>query len=894
MADLIRTKLAAPRPRRGLVARSRVIERLRNADEARLVLVAAPAGFGKTTLLTEWLAGPGLRDHAVAWLSLDAGDREPASFWTYVAGALRSALPDLDSEALGGLTGTSAPAEPLLTAMLNDLANASRSVWLVLDDFHLADGPAVAEGMTFLLDHLPAPLHVVISTRADPGLPLARCRARGELLEVRAGDLRFTADESVAYLAAAGLDLAPRDVEALEARTEGWVTALQLAALSLQGRADPSGFVARFAGDDRYVVDYLVEEVLAHQPPAVREFLLRSSVLDRLTGPLCDALTDRHDGADRLVALERANVFLVGLDDHREWFRYHHLFADVLRAQLLREQPDEVPRLHQRASAWYEAQGLVEEAVRHALAAEDHDRAARLMEAALPAIRRDRQDALALGWLRALPEDAVERSPVLTVFAAYGRLVVGDLAGAEAGFAHAEQALAADPGGEDARRAAGGELATLPATIAVYRASVAQARGDVAATVVQAQRALDLAGPDDHLARGGAAGFLGLAAWAAGDVTTALRTFGQAVASLHAAGNLVDELTSTVVLADLWTTAGRPSRARRLCEAALRTAGSGGAPVARAVADLQVALAELALRAGDAAAARRHLEAAADGGEPAGMAESRYRWFVASALLAEAEGDADAAADLLDAGEEAYHPGFFPDLRPIAAIRARLLIAHGDLVGAEAWAQQRGVTAADAPDHRREAEHLTLVRLLLARHREGRSPEAARDALDLLQRLLDAAEGSGREASLLEIRVLQAMALDAQGRRARAAEALGRALDLAPEPRGSARVLLDEGAPMTDLLGEAVQRGLGGGDARLLLHLGERPAAARPSTAEGLSERELQVLRLLDTESSGPEIARALFVSQNTLRSHTKHIFTKLDVTSRRAAVLRARERGLL
>jgi LuxR family maltose regulon positive regulatory protein len=891
---MISTKLALPRLRRGLVARPRILERLDGAADTRLILIAAPAGFGKTTLLSAWFAEHRETGRAIAWLSLGAEDREPASFWHSVVSALQKAVPDLDPEALDPVRASPAPTEPALTAVLNELAGVPDPVWLVLDDFHLADGPANAESMTFLLEHLPAQVHVVISTRADPGLPLARWRARGELVEIRSADLRFTLDETTAYLRGAGLDLDGRDVAALEERTEGWITALQLAALSLQGRTDATEFVARFAGDDRYVVDYLVEEVLGQQTPAVREFLLRSSILGRLTGALCDALTGRVDGQARLVGLERANVFLVPLDDHREWYRYHHLFADVLRARLLSEQPDAVPLLHERASAWFEQHGLIEEAVRHALAAADLGRAVHLMELALPAIRRARQDAIALGWLRALPIDAVRRSPVLTVFAAYGRLVSGDLAGAEAGFDDAERALA----GADGAAASGtgaDELRTLPATIAVYRASIAQARGDVAETAEHARRALGLAGPHDHLARGGAAGFLGLAAWAAGDVTAAIPAFSDAVASLHAAGTLVDELTSTVVLADLWTAAGRPSAARRLCVAALRTAETHGALTVRAVADLHVGLCEIDLQSGDVESARQHLDAASDGTGPTGMAESRYRWFVASALLAEADGDTEAAVALLGRAEEAYHPGFFPDVRPIGAIRARIAIAHGALRDAETWARQRSAAAVPA-GHLREFEDLTLVRLLLAQQREARSTEPVRAALTLLERLLDAADGAGRDRSLLEIRALHALALDAQGRRGQAAEALGHAVVLAPEPVGFARLLLDEGTAMTDLLRETVRRGLGGDDTRDLLRLAERPAraGAGPRDAGSLSERELQVLRLLDSEASGPEIARALFVSQNTLRSHTKHIFTKLDVTSRRAAILRARERGLL
>ena len=902
---LIATKLYVPRQRRGLVARPRLVERLESGAEARLILVSAPAGFGKTTVLAAWLHEVTVSPRCVAWLSLDTADNEPSTFWTYVLTALQRAVPSLGARGLLELlAATPVPSELLLTTLLNELGAVPEDVWLVLDDYHLVGDPGVGQGVAFLLEHLPPNVHVVLSTRADPDLPLARWRARRELVEIRAKDLRFTSAETAVYLAeASGNELTPGDVEVLEERTEGWIAALQLAALSLQGRADVNGFITRFAGDDRYIVDYLIEEVLTQQPAAVRDFLMQSAVLDRLTGPLCDAVTGRQDGTEMLPALERANLFLVALDDRREWYRYHHLFADVLRARMLSDHPDQLPLLHQRASQWCEDHDLTEDAVTHALAARDFDRAAHLIERAMPAIRRHRQEAVMYGWLQALPDDTLRRSPVLSVF--YGDLLMhsGDLVAVGPRLDDAERALAAVPDGEAPPWPDTEELRTLPATIAIYRASLAQARGDTAATAEHAQRALNLAGPDDHLARGGAAGFLGLAAWAEGDVRSALETFAQAVASLHAAGNLLDELSSTIPLADMWCASGRPSKARRLYARALSAVESGGDAFARAAAGLHVGLSELDAQVGDLESAKRHLDAAAALADRAGMNEGRFRWFVARALVARADGEPEAAIAFLDQAVELYRPGFSPEVRPITAIKARIWIAQGNLAEAADWARDRGVSVTDDASYVREFDHLTLVRLVLARCRAHQDTTSLVQAATLLDRLGGSARTAQRAGSLLEIRLLQALVQDAQGRRARALDTLVHALELAPEPEGYLRLFLDEGAAMVSLLRDVKPDGPGGHQARRLASVGAAvEAAGATNTAKGitykatesLSDRELQVLRLLDSELTGPQIARELFVSHNTVRTHTQHIFTKLAVTNRRSAVLLARERGLI
>jgi LuxR family maltose regulon positive regulatory protein len=915
---VLATKLYAPARRPQLVARPRIAERLDTTLDAghRLTLASAPAGFGKTTLLSDWLSNLDQRQRhvRVGWLSLDDDDNDLTRFMAHLVAALQSAELDVDAAVLDSLSTTSVAAA--LTPLVNDLARAGKhepgTQWIVaLDDYHAIGASEVHEAVTFLLDNLPDHLHLVMATRSDPPLPLARLRSRGQLSELRAADLRFTPAEAREFLnQVMGLELTEADADALEDRTEGWIAGLQLAALSLRGIADRNevaGFIQAFTGSNRFVIDYLADEVLARQPPQVRDFLLRTAVLDRLHGPLCDAVTGGTDGARTLADLERGNLFVLPLDTDRSWYRYHHLFADVLHARLLAEHPEQVPDLHQRASAWFAARGLVADAVRHALAAEDFDRAAYLIEEALPQIRPTRQDGLLLTWVRSLPEPVVRGSPVLCILSSWSLLMSGDLDAAESRLDDAEAALAAGAQNPElaARWAGTDDLRTAPATVSVYRASLAQARGDVAGTIRHARHVLDLAGPEDHFLRGAGGGYLGLAAWASGNVAEALTTFSDAVRSLHAAGNFVDELDATVVLGDMWVASGRPGRARRLYEQALQTATAGGPPFPRATADLHVGLAELDRELDDLPSAEAHLESARVLGERASITENRHRWYVVMAHVCAARGDYDAATRSLYQAETLYRHGFYPDVRPIAALKARIQIAAGDLSSAGAWAEDRGISVDEKPDYLREYEHLTLARLLLAQHGAaqhtdgavGASPAA--EVLDLLDRLHVAAVEALRDGSVLEIRVLQALAQHARGDLPEALAALSRSFDT-PEPDSHVRLYLDEGASMLALLQHAARAPdpVVQAHARRLLERAttsfEEAAEPQQALAEPLSHRELQVLRLLDSELTGPEIARELYVTLNTLRTHTKRIFTKLDVTTRAAAVRRAHEVGLL
>lgn len=894
---MLATKLYVPPFRANGVPRPRLSERLDGGLLGKLTLVSAPAGFGKTTMVGEWAAGchrlePEVR---LAWLSLDEEDGDPARFLTYLVAALQTVAADVGEGVLDTLQSHQPPpTESMLSTLLNEVATLPHGVVLVLDDYHLVDSEPVDRAVAFVLEHLPPQLHVVIATREDPRLPLARWRARGQLTEVRAADLRFTATEAAEFLnRVMSLELSAEDITALETRTEGWIAGLQLAALSLQGRPDAAAFIQAFTGSNRFVLDYLVEEVLSRQPQAARNFLLQTSILDTLCGPLCDAVTGQKHGKDTLERLERDNLFVVPLDDDRRWYRYHHLFADVLQAHLLEEQPDQLPALHRRASEWYEENGSRPDAVRHALLAGDFEWAADLIERAGPSVVTGSHTAIWLEWARSLPDELIRARPVLSVWYAYAMLGTGELEAAEARLTDAERWLEPGPG-QPPVAVDQEELRSLLATIGVARAYRAHSLGDVPGTVKHAQRVLDLLPEGDHLRREQAIALMGMTYWTSGDLEATDRLFVDYSQRQVAAGNILVAISAISVLPDIRPALGRLREAVDALTGLLQVVVDQGEPLPPEAADLYRGLGEMVLEQGDLATASAHLQRSRELGDQGELPVWRWRWCVAQARLREAAGDPEGALGLLDEAQRLFIRTPLPDARPLAGLKARIWARQDRVPEALEWAREQGLSVDDDLSYLREFEHVTLARVLIAQYVREQAGGSLRDAARLLERLLPAAEQGGRMGSAIEILALQALVHQALGDTTSALAPLERALSLA-EPDGYVQIFVDEGMPMARLLREATSLGVASDSARLLLAAFPAPEEVRSAERkELLSEREIEVLQLIAAGLTNQEIASRLYLSLFTVKAHARSIYGKLDAHSRTQAVARAREMGIL
>jgi LuxR family transcriptional regulator, maltose regulon positive regulatory protein len=876
-APILATKLYVPPARRRSVARPRLIARLDDGLAAgnRLTLVSAPAGFGKTTLVGEWVATCG---RAVAWLSLDEGDSDPARFLTYLVAALRTVDPGIGEGLMAVLQSPQPPPiETMLTALINEAGAIPRDVVLVLDDYHVLDAKPVDDALGFLVEHLPPRVHLAIATREDPALPLPRLRAQDQLTELRGVDLRFTPDEAAGFLnEVMNLDLTTAEVAALEVRTEGWIAGLQLAAVSLQGRSDASSFIESFAGSNRFVLDYLLEEVLGRQTQDVQHFLLRTSSLGRLCGPLCDAvlLDPTGSGQETLEYLDRANLFLIPLDSERRWYRYHHLFGDLLRQRRqvsgTAESTDED---HIRASEWCEAAGLEIEAFEHAAAGRDVERAERLIEGhGMPLHFRGALTPI-LGWLTSLPTSVLDSRPSLWLTYAQVVLGSGKTDDVEPMLRAAERALAGrdtEPGTRD-----------LVGRIATVRALMALSQNRAEAIFVQSRRALEYLDQDDMPYRTAPLTMLGFAFLIMGDRMAARRAYSEAFSMSRATGNVTDELLASIGLGLIQEMDIQLDLAAANFGHAVELAAGLPYPV---VCEAHLGLARGLYQRNDLQAAQQAAERSLQLARQMATSDRFVVCEVFLARLALARGDtASATAILAEADRATKEHGFALQVPEVAAARVTTLLRRGDVAAAEDVAEARDLPLSRARIHLAKGEPAAAIAVL----------EPYRAAM---------AERGWADQGLMAL-VLLAVAHEAGGDRPRAVELLAEALALA-EPSGYVRLFVDEGPAMAGLLYEAVSRGDHSAYARRLVAAfpADEPGPAaqltatvpRDRLAEPLSARELEVLALLADGLANDEIAARLYLSLHTVKAHARNIYAKLGVSSRTQAAAKARALGLL
>ncbi len=897
LTPLLLTKLHLPRPRAQLVPRSHLVERLQQGVAGALTLVSAPAGFGKTTLLAQWRASTRA---PVAWLSLEPEDNEPTRFLTYLIAALQTLDPHLGASAFA-LLRLPQPAEPetVLALLANDLMHWQGEAFaLVLDDYHVVEAPPIHRALTFLLEHLPPQMHLIIATRSDPPLPLARLRARGQLTELRAAELRFRAAEAGAFLEEVmGLHLPPQDVVTLQSRTEGWIAGLQLAALSLQGRPDVSGFLPAFTGSHRFVLDYLSEEVLSRQPALVQTFLLQTSILSRLSGSLCEAVTGLEESQAMLGALDRANLFVAALDDEREWYRYHHLFADLLRSRLHQTMPALVPELHRRASTWYEHHDLISEAVHHARLSPDLERTIRLIEQHTHSLALRGQAHMVLNWLHTLPDGLVRTHPRLCFSQALLLMFTGQLAEALLRLQEAEQSASHITPADEAQ-AFLNQVATVQAYILFFQ-------GDLASSVALAEQASDQLVERPVQVRKAANMIAAHRLLVSGDVRHVGEQHVARLASPHEALSDVFAmdvfvyLASNLLQARLLRLQGRLRRAAATFEQMAQVqAGQEGILIHPGYC---FGLGELCYEWNDLDAAERLLEQGIEvlRGPLTLAADSIAQGYATLARLHQARNKNTSALALVEAfaqlaGARQFAPA---QLAFASAVRAQLELMQGHLAAAVRWTEASGLSAEDEMAYPREREYLTFARVRIGQgHLDPAGPFLS-EALRLLERLREDAEAKARLGSTLEILILQALAFSAQGKGTEALTVLQRALTLA-EPEGYIRLFVDEGAPMVTLLLQAHARGILPSYVATLLaacsvHVESAPLRTSP-LVEPLTERELEVLRLLVAGLSNQAIAQELIVTVGTVKRHINSIYGKLAVNSRTQAVDRAHTLQLL
>jgi LuxR family maltose regulon positive regulatory protein len=907
---LLRTKLFIPKAHPDIIERPELTAQLDEGLQCKLILISAPAGFGKTTLLSSWLEKIALQR---AWLSLDQGDNDPARFWAYLIAALQSIQPDLGQNTQALLqTPQPPPIENIITELINEISKISPDFLLVLDDVHAIQRESIFSGLAFLIEHMPPQMHLVLSSRKDPMLPLALLRARRELIELRAEDLRFTPQEAAAFLnQVMGLNLSSDDLASLERLTEGWIAGLQLAALSMQSVDDISAFVRSFSGEHRYVFDYLAHEVLNHLENAQRSFLIQTSILDRMNAQVCNSVTGRRDSQQILQELEQANLFLVPLDLQRHWFRYHHLFGDFLRARLEQEQePDQINRLHQRASRWFESQGFLFEAVEHALNAQDFDLAAQFIDRAAMRAFRNSELITLLAWLQNLPGSYFEQHARLNMVAAWANLATGHSEVVDGYLRNVEDLISAQADGSEQSLALPAQVRGILGEICCIRSSLAFNRFDLQTVRQLASRARAYL---DGQSEGGLFNNrqdllsvvffnLGLAYEFAGEVLPASDAFRETIRLSAENIHLLPMATSH--LAQLQVIRGQLRQAEQTYRQALRRSDELGR-VSPLTGMAHTGLGSLLVEWNQLASATELLKTGLELGRRWSQWEILTAGYFAMVRIKMAQGQVERAFELLQALEGMAGELETPMIeRPIQALRAFWQARRGDLEPVRGWAQTCGIDPQAEISYLQEADALILARVWIALHKHE-------EALALIDRLLEATQAGERWGRVAELYVYQALAWQAMQDEDAALGALESAFQLA-EPEGYVRLFLDEGHSMLALLQQAARREIAPGYVSLLLEsFAQNGGAVQPIQApsretapissrraaynqDPLSDRELEVLRLVAQGMTNQEIADELVISVNTVKSHVKNIYARLQVRNRAEAISIAKELDIL
>lgn len=891
MTTILTTKLYVPRTRPNVVLRPRLTEQLNIGSNQKLMLISASAGFGKTTLLSEWVAQC---EHPVAWLSLNEGDSDHTRFLTYFVSAIKTIDNALGEKTLGLLQSPILPdQETLLTTLINEIAANKQDFILVLDDYHVIDAKEIDTALEFLIENQPPQMHLVISTREDPQLPLSQLRARAHLTELRASDLRFTPEESATFLnQMMGLDLSAENIAALDIRTEGWIAGLQLAALSMQGQSEASNFINSFTGSNRFILDYLLEEVLQQQSESIQNFLLQTSILNSLCSSLCDAVLQTSNSQELLEFIEQANLFIVPLDNDRHWYRYHHLFGDLLRQRFEQEKTlskEENHALHNRASDWYQENDFVVEAFEHALLAEDLEKAAEILELNQASMDASFQSATWLKLLQSLPNNFIRNRPALSVGYAWALLDMGKFEDCESRLQDAEQALDSLSDKE--------QIQALTKAIMGARAYHAQALGNLEDALHYSKQVLELTPQTDFLQYGQACSLLAATYWAHGDLVLAHNTFTDAIKNIQKGGNILFAVSTAICPAEINIAQGRLKEAIKVYKSSLQLAEEHGESVITVTANLQLGLSVIYYEQGNEVESAIHLEKSEHLGKQFTFGDYPYRHCLFEAQQQQSLGNLTQAFELLEKAEGLYFPSPLPEIQPLGALKTRILIKQGNLAVAKQWVEEQRLTVDDELSYLREHEHITLARYLLAEYLKGNIGKQG--LLKFLERLLHVADDRQSIQSVIEILLLQAIANQADDNLW--LEPLARALTLA-EPEGYIRIFSNEGTDMQQLLLKAQTQDIKTNYISKILPTFEKTELAEDSIntlpndslVETLSKRELEVLKLIAQGLSNQEISDKLFRSLSTIKGHNRVIFAKLLVQNRTEAVAKARELGLL